>query len=58
MAILSVAKIPYQKWVKFLLPLMGMWIVMGGIFVVVGQAINLIRGGVDLYERKSFSNYQ
>lgn len=40
MALLAVAKIPYGKYVKFVAPLMGMWLLMGGIFVVIANAIN------------------
>ena len=40
MATLSIAKISYEKWCKFMLPLVGMWIAMGAIFVVVANAIN------------------
>ncbi len=40
MAILSVAKIPYEKWVKFLGPLMIAWLVMGGVFVFIANIIN------------------
>ena len=40
MATLSIAKISYDKWCKFMLPLVGMWIAMGAVFVVVANAIN------------------
>ena len=40
MALLAVAKIPYGKYVKFVAPLMGIWLLMGGIFVVVANAIH------------------
>lgn len=42
MALLAVAKIPYGKYVKFVAPLVAIWLVMGGEknFVVVANAIN------------------
>lgn len=40
MGYLSIAKIPYEKWVKFLAPLMAVWIVAGAIFLVIANAIN------------------
>lgn len=40
MANLSVAKIPYEKWVKFITPLMGIWIVTGAIFMVIATVMN------------------
>ncbi len=40
MALLAVAKIPYGKYVKFVAPLMGIWLLMGGIFVVVANVIH------------------
>lgn len=39
-ATLSVAKIPYEKWVKFLYPLFTAWFIMGGIFVIIANIIN------------------
>lgn len=30
MALLAVAKIPYRKYVKFVAPLVAIWLVMGG----------------------------
>ncbi len=40
MANLSVAKISYDKWLKYILPLMGIWVVMGAIFMVIATIIN------------------
>lgn len=40
MAGLSIAKIPYNKWVRWVLPLMGFWIVIGIIFMIVSVLIN------------------
>ncbi len=40
MAVLSIAKIPYEKWVKFLWPLMLIWLGLGALFLIVANAIN------------------
>lgn len=40
MGVLSVAKISYEKWVKFLWPLMLIWIVIGGAFLFIANMIN------------------
>lgn len=40
MALLAVAKIPQDKYVKFAAPLMAIWLVMGGVFVVIANAVN------------------
>ena len=40
MGVLSVAKINYEKWVKFLWPLMLIWIAIGGAFLVLANIIN------------------
>ncbi|GGE31718.1 C4-dicarboxylate ABC transporter [Pullulanibacillus camelliae] len=40
MGSLAVSGIPYQKWVKFIWPLMVMWLVIGGIFVVMANMIH------------------
>ena len=37
MAILAMAKIPYEKWLKFALPLVGIWIALGGVFIVAAN---------------------
>jgi len=39
MAQLGVAKISYQKWVKFVTPIMITWVTIGVIFVIIAQAI-------------------
>ncbi len=40
MGVLSVAKISYEKWVKFLWPLMLIWIGIGGIFLIIANITN------------------
>lgn len=40
MALLAVAKVPYEKWVKFCGPIMILWIIMGGVFIMVANSIN------------------
>ncbi|HYE84578.1 MAG TPA: C4-dicarboxylate ABC transporter permease [Clostridia bacterium] len=40
MGYLSIAKIPYEKWVKFLAPLMTVWIIAGAIFLIIANAMN------------------
>ncbi|MBE6030206.1 MAG: YfcC family protein [Clostridiales bacterium] len=37
---LAVAKIPFEKWVKFLWPLFTIWVVLGAVFLVFANAIN------------------
>lgn len=39
-ACLGMAGISYGKWARFYLPLLGIWCVFGGIFLVVAQMIN------------------
>lgn len=39
MAALGVAKIPYEKWVKFMMPLFGMWVLIGSISLIVASLI-------------------
>ena len=41
MAYLTIAKIPYVKWVKFIWPLMVVWIVIGCILLLIANGINL-----------------
>jgi uncharacterized ion transporter superfamily protein YfcC len=41
MAGLALAQIPYQKWIKWIMPLACIWWVLGAIFVVVADAIHL-----------------
>lgn len=40
MGVLSVAKIPYEKWFKFLWPLMLIWIGTGAVLIVIVNAMN------------------
>lgn len=40
MAGLALAGIPYQKWIKWILPLGVIWFVLGGVFVVIASLIN------------------
>ena len=40
MAVISLAGIAYEKWVKFLWPLMVIWLGIGAVFLVVANAIN------------------
>ena len=40
MGVLSVAKISYDRWVKFLWPLMLIWLGTGAVFLVIANAIN------------------
>jgi len=37
---LSVAKISYEKWMKWSWPLIVGWLILGGIFCIIGMAIN------------------
>lgn len=39
MAVLGVAKVPYEKWLKFMLPLFGLWVLIGSIAIAVGTMI-------------------
>lgn len=40
MAGLALAGIPYQKWIKWIMPLACIWWIAGGIFVVIADAIH------------------
>ncbi|NLY36543.1 MAG: putative basic amino acid antiporter YfcC [Tissierellia bacterium] len=40
MAGLALAKIPYEKWFKWLLPLMGVWMVIGSVLIAISVLIN------------------
>ncbi|MFB7638305.1 YfcC family protein [Peribacillus butanolivorans] len=40
MATLALAKIPYNKWIKFILPLMVIWYLVSAIFLVIAQTMN------------------
>ena len=39
-ATLAVAKISYEKWVKFMFPIWVIWMIMGGGFVLIADLIN------------------
>jgi uncharacterized ion transporter superfamily protein YfcC len=39
MASLGVAKVPYEKWLKFMLPLFGIWVAIGSVALIVGTLI-------------------
>lgn len=39
MGFIGMAKVPYQKWLKFILPLIGMWTLLSMIAVMIGAAI-------------------
>ncbi|MBK5252906.1 MAG: putative basic amino acid antiporter YfcC [Peptostreptococcaceae bacterium] len=41
MAGLGLARIPWDKWAKWILPLIGAWYVVGAIFVAVAQSVQL-----------------
>ena len=41
MAGLALARIPWSKWAKWILPLIGLQYVLGGVFVVIAQIIQL-----------------
>ena len=41
MAGLALAKIPWAKWAKWILPLIGLEYLLGLVFVIIAQAINL-----------------
>jgi uncharacterized ion transporter superfamily protein YfcC len=40
MGVLAASGIPYVKWVRFVLPLVAMWFLIGFVFVVIGVLIN------------------
>ena len=39
MATLTLAKVPYEKWLRFILPLFGIWSVTAAGFLMIAQAI-------------------
>ena len=39
MSYLAIAKIPYEKWVKWMGPLMGIWLSIGAIAVIIAHII-------------------
>lgn len=40
MATLGLAKVPYEKWLKFVMPLFALWMGAGALFLVIAQMIN------------------
>ena len=41
LAAIGMAKIPYQKWVKFVIPLVAIWFIMSFAFLAIAVKINL-----------------
>ncbi|WP_425757160.1 YfcC family protein [Ihubacter sp. rT4E-8] len=39
MGVLSITKVPYEKWVKYVAPLIGIWMLIGVVFCVIGMAV-------------------
>ena len=39
MAVLGVAKIPFDRWIKFMMPLFGIWVLIGTVAIALGVAI-------------------
>jgi len=39
MATLGMAKIPYEKWLKFIWPIMAFWFIVGTLMVIIGSMI-------------------
>jgi len=39
MATLGMAKIPYEKWLKFIWPIMAFWFIVGTVMVIIGSMI-------------------
>ena len=39
MAALSIGRVPYERWVKFLWPLMLIWIGIGAVFMIIADVI-------------------
>lgn len=42
MAVLGVAKIPYEKWVKFVAPIFGLWVLVGIIAITIATFIGYV----------------
>jgi len=40
MAVLAVGKVPWTRWVKFVFPIMMIWIVIGMVAIWIATAIN------------------
>ncbi|MDP3487794.1 MAG: C4-dicarboxylate ABC transporter permease [Bacillota bacterium] len=41
MSVLAISKIPYEKWFKWVLPIMGMWLGAGAIFMILSTLLHL-----------------
>jgi uncharacterized ion transporter superfamily protein YfcC len=41
MAALGILKIPWEKWVRWLLPLLLIWLALGMAAVIIAQALHL-----------------
>lgn len=41
MSVLAISKIPYEKWFKWVLPIMGMWLGAGAIFMILSTMLHL-----------------
>ena len=41
MALIAMAKVPYDKWLKFVMPLMGIWYAICAVAVGIAHVINL-----------------
>lgn len=39
MGYLAVSKIPYEKWIKFIMPLLGIWIAIGAVMLIIATAV-------------------
>ncbi|MBQ0059116.1 MAG: YfcC family protein, partial [Lachnospiraceae bacterium] len=39
MATLALGRVPYDKWIKTMLPLFGIWTAVAAVFMVIAQAI-------------------
>ena len=39
MAQLSISKIPYQKWLKFVMPIITVWMILGVVFLLIAYFI-------------------
>jgi len=39
MAMLALARVPYERWLRFVLPLFGQWLALSAIFLVIAVAI-------------------
>ena len=41
MSVLAISKIPYEKWFKWVLPIIGMWLGAGAIFMILSTVLHL-----------------